>query len=148
MADSPFDKMHLLQVLTDESGFYRTLYFLIDRQREGLKADSGVEMCDLFAEIDRVRNRIEDSERIIQTARHSSPDGFASWVRTAEVRDLFDEITALVTRTQSIVTECLQIAQSKRAEYQRELGQMQQGRRLFVTMSPPESGPRFLDARP
>ena len=148
MTKNRLDNERLLQVLTEETSFYRALYLLLDRQREGLQEDSNVRMCDLFAEIGRVQRRIEDSEQTIQGARRSSPDDFAGWIRTTEVRDILDEISGLITRSQGIVTECLKIAHAKRTAYKRELDQMEQGRRLFATMAPPEAGPRFLDARP
>lgn len=147
MSRNRFDKDRLLQVLAEEAGFYRDLHALIGRQRDGLQEDSGVRMCDLFAEIDGVQKRIESSERIIQAARNTAPDDFAGWVSNAEVREVLDEISGLVTQSQDVVTECLRLAQLKRTAYQRELNQMGQGKRLLATMSPPESGPRFLDAR-
>jgi hypothetical protein len=148
MTKNRFDKEHLLEVLTEESSFYRALHVLIDRQREGLRENSDVRMCDLFTEIGRVQKRIESSEQTIQSARRWSPEAFADWARSPEVRSILDEISGLIMRSQSLVAECLRIARAKRVEYQHELGQMNQGRRLFASMTPTENGPRFLDARP
>ncbi|MBI5868493.1 MAG: hypothetical protein HZB43_09430 [candidate division Zixibacteria bacterium] len=147
MTKTRFDKAQLLQVLAEEASFYRALDLLIDRQRDGLSEDSDVRMCDLFAEIGRVQRRIENSEQIIQSVRKSDPKEFSSWMQEQDVRGLLDQITGLVTHSQGTINECIQIARAKRTEFQRELGQMDQGRRLYASMSPPEGGPRFLDAR-
>lgn len=147
MARSKFDRDRLLQVLTEEATFYRALDLLIERQRDGLAEESDVRMCDLFAEIGRVQKRIENSEQIIQSVRKADPREFNEWMLQPDVRGLLDQISELVSHSQATINDCIRIARQKRSEFQRELGQMDQGRRLYASMSPPESGPRFLDAR-
>ncbi len=148
MTAARFDKDWFLHILTQEVDFYRTLHLLIGRQREWLRSNADVRICDLFTEIDQIKSRIEQSESSLIEVRQSAPAEFASWVKTPEAKASLDQITALVVGSQEIVTECIAHARARRAEYRRELDQMGHGRRLLAIMAPQEDGPLYLDARP
>ena len=148
MPAAHLDKDDLIHILSQEVDFYRALHLLIERQREWLTSESNVRICDVFSEIDRIKSRIEQSERSLSEARLSAPEEFTAWVRTPEAQTRLDRIAQSIVAAQEIVTECIAQARTKRARYQRGLNQMGHGRRLLAMLAPQEDGPLYLDARP
>jgi len=142
------DRGQLADALETELGFYRTLYVLLDRQRDWLADGRDQDVSADFAEVAGLQQQIEGSEQRITAARTSAPDRFCEWTQAPEVVGVVDKITDMVGRCREVVAECERLAGQRLAAYRRELDAMGQGRRLLAGMAAGDLTPRFLDERP
>jgi hypothetical protein len=142
------DQRHLTHLLEDELGFYRTLFVLMDRQRDWFQSDAEHCLIEGFAALREVRGRIEASEGLIARARQRQEQAFDAWARSPEILDLQERIAELVGQCHEVAADCERMARNRLAAYRTELAQMEQGRRLLKSFATACENPRFVDERP
>jgi hypothetical protein len=149
MTTSQLDHTRMMRLIGDEVTLYRELFFLADKQRDWLERGADTDIGTILEQIERVQTQIVESENRLRTARDGNPNEFEAWARTPRVASLLNEITDLVQRTQAVISDCIRLANTKKAEYQTELSRMEVGRMLFSTMAnSSEDQPMFVDHRP
>jgi hypothetical protein len=142
------DKRHLADILKKELGFYRSLFVLIDRQKDNLQADADRRLTDDLSGALSVQKRIEESEELIARARQDQDCAFDDWARTPEIESLMTQISEMAETCHEAARDCERLAHDRMAAYKAELARMDGGRRLFATMGTRDSAPQFIDSRP
>ena len=75
LTDQSFSRS-VAALLREELGFYRSLYVLLDRQRDWLKYEKDSRILDIFNDIEKLKTRIQESqEKILQLSR-KNPQSF------------------------------------------------------------------------
>ena len=86
----------LLAVLKDEYSFYQALYITLDKQRDAIKFNRDDQLLDLFAEVERYRQRIVKSEATIRQLKENHPKAFRMAAVLPEVKKTINSIRTLV----------------------------------------------------
>jgi len=136
----------LAALLREELGFYRSLYVLLDRQRDWLKYEKDSRILDIFNDVDRLKARIQESQEKICSIQKEHPRSFAQTVETPEVRRLVENVVSLISKCVEVVAENESIAHSKRERLQAELRELADGERWYGALKPPSS-PRYVDEK-
>jgi hypothetical protein len=95
----------LVQVLKEEYSFYQSLYILIDKQKDLLKFEKEEKLLDLFTEIKRYHQRIQESEEKIEKLRKDNPKLFNLAATAPEVKKIAQSIITLVKKDIDLVRQ-------------------------------------------
>ncbi|MBI3872855.1 MAG: hypothetical protein HY304_07250 [candidate division Zixibacteria bacterium] len=132
-----------VDTLEGELRFYRSLYVLLDRQRDRLKSGVNHEIRDDLAEIALLQQQIEASERKIAGWRPQSPLQFVGGTIAPEAALTMGRVRTMVERCREIVSDSERLA-----AYRAQLDTMAQGCRLLAGMSQAGRVTIYLDERP
>lgn len=137
----------LLAVLKEEYSFYQSLYITLDKQRDAIKFNRDDHLLDLFAEVERYRQRIARSERTIKQLQERHPKAFRMAAALPEVKKTINSIRTLVKKSVDVVSECDEYLQGRYNRIREELGELRNSQQILQYMSEPEPSPQFVDGK-
>lgn len=137
----------LIAGLKEEYTFYQSLFIVVDKQRDHIKYEREHKLVDLYAEVERIINRINQSEAKIAALRDKNRELFNLAASAPEVRRLVGSITTLISKTLKLVKENEETASSKYEAIKEQLRQLQQGQRISEYLQTQQNSPQFVDKR-
>ncbi len=137
----------LLAVLKDEYSFYQSLYITLDKQRDAIKFNRDDQLLDLFAEVERYRQRIAKSEATIRQLQENHPKAFRMAAVLPEVKKTINSIRTLVKKSVDVVTECEGHLQGRYDRIKEELGELRNSQQILQYISEPTPSPQFVDGK-
>ena len=137
----------LLAVLKEEYSFYQSLYIALDKQRDAIKFDKDDHLLDLFAEVERYRQRITRSEETIRNLQERHPKAFRMAAVLPEVKKVINSIRTLVKKSVDVVNECDEYLQGRYNRIKQELGELQNSQKILQYMSEAPPSPQFVDGK-
>lgn len=135
----------LVRVLREEYSFYQSLYILLDKQRDMIRFDKDDKLLDLYAEIERCRRRIAESEEKIASMRATNPDGFANMSSHPAVRKLVNSIVTMVKKNMSLVSENEEVVKDRYERIRKELEQLRNSSKILQYLADSNPSPQFVD---
>jgi len=145
MTDQGFSRS-LAALLREELGFYRSLYVLLDRQRDWLKYERDSRILDIFDDIEKLKSRIQESQVKIQDVRRNNEQLFGQALETPEVGRLVENIISLINKCVELVGENESLASAKRDRLKIELAELANGEQFYGALKK-EAPPRFVDQK-
>ncbi len=136
----------LAAMFREELGFYRSLYVLLDRQRDWLKYERDSRILDIYTDIEKLKKRIQESQDKITGVRERNETQFRVALEAPEVARLVDNITSLINKCVEVVAENESIAETKSERLRSELAGLADGRQFYAALEP-ETAPRFVDQK-
>jgi len=133
-------------LLREELGFYRSLYVLLDRQRDWLKYERDSRILDIFNDIEKLKTRIQGSQEKIFQLSQKNGQLFQQALETPEVARLAENIVSLINKCVEVVGENESIAKAKRNRLKAELADLAKGERLYSALKHPVQ-PRYVDEK-
>lgn len=103
----------LVEFLTGELGFYRSLCALMQKQRDRLARGEERELPADLEEIGFLQKQIEAGEALLRRAHDEGGDHFSEWLTQAEVADVVKRIAAMVGRCRNLTRECERLSQDR-----------------------------------
>ncbi len=137
----------LIAGLKEEYSFYQSLFIIIDKQRDYIKYDKEQKIVDLYGEVERIVNRINESEATISQLKAENKNLFSLAASAPEVRRLVNSITTLISKTLKLVQENEEIAAAKYDSIKEQLLQLQQGRKVADYLTVPQNSPLYVDKK-
>ena len=137
----------LLAVLKDEYSFYQSLYITLDKQRDAIKFNRDDQLLDLFAEVERYRQRIVKSEATIRQLQENHPKAFRMAAVLPEVKKTINSIRTLVKKSVDVVAECEDHLQGRYDRIKEELGELRNSQQILQYISEPSPSPQFVDGK-
>ncbi len=137
----------LIAGLKEEYSFYQSLFIIIDKQRDYIKYDKEQKIVDLYGEVERIVQRINESETAVSQLKAENPSLFSLATSAPEVRRLVNSITTLISKTLKLVQENEEIASARHQAIKEQLLQLQQGRRVADYLATPQSSPQYVDKK-
>ena len=137
----------LLAVLKEEYSFYQSLYIALDKQRDAIKFNRDDQLLDLFAEVERYRQRINKSEATIRQLQENHPKAFRMAAVLPEVKKTINSIRTLVKKSVDLVSECETYLQGRYDRIKEELGELQNSQQILQYLSEPTPSPLFVDGK-
>jgi len=135
----------LVNILKNEYSFYQSLYILMDKQRDMIKFDKDDKLLDLYAEIERCRRRIVESEEKIAAIKAANPTGFAGLSTHPTVQKLVNSIVTLVKKNMALVKENQGEVNGKYERVKTELEQLKNSTKILQYLAATEPDPQFVD---
>jgi flagellar biosynthesis/type III secretory pathway chaperone len=136
----------LASLLREELGFYRSLYVLLDRQRDWLKYERDSRILDIFEDVEKLKKRIQEShDKILQTKQHNA-QGFEQALTAPDIARLVDNIVSLINKCVELAGENETIAVAKRDRLKTELSELADGGRFYTALQT-KAAPRFVDQK-
>lgn len=137
----------LTAALKEEYSFYQTLYITLDKQRDLIKFNRDAHLLDLFAEIERCRQRIKQSEDKISTLRKKDPQAFKMVSVLPGVKKVVNSVTTLIKKNKDIVAECEEYLQGRCERIREELGKLRNSEKILQYMTEGDPSPQFVDGK-
>lgn len=137
----------LVSILKEEYSFYQSLYILLDKQRDMIKYDKDDKLLDLYAEIERCRRRIAESEEKITKMRSAHPDGFANLSNHPAIRKLVNSIITMLRKNMALVEENEGVVKERYNRIRSELEQLKNSSKILQYLATSEPSPQFVDGR-
>ncbi len=137
----------LLAVLKEEYSFYQSLYITLDKQRDAIKFNRDDHLLDLFAEVERYRQRIVKSEATIRRLEERNPKAFRMAAILPEVKKVINSIRTLVKKSVDVVSECDEHLQGRYNRIKEELGELKNSQKILQYMSDGNPSPQFVDGK-
>ncbi|MBU8932751.1 MAG: hypothetical protein KOO62_01975 [candidate division Zixibacteria bacterium] len=137
----------LTKALKEEYSFYQTLYITLDKQRDLIKFDRDAHLLDLFAEIERCRKRINQSEEKIAALRKKDPQAFKMVSVLPGVKKVINSVMTLIKKNKDIVAECEGYLQGRCERIQEELGQLRNSEKILQYVTDGNQSPQFVDGK-
>ena len=137
----------LLAVLKEEYTFYQSLYITLDKQRDAIKYNRDDRLLDLFAEVERYRQRIVRSEQTIRRLQEKHPKAFRMAAVLPEVKKIINSIRTLVKKSVDVVSECDEYLQGRYSRIKEELGELKNSQQIMQYISEPNQSPQFVDGK-
>lgn len=145
LTDRDFQRS-LATMLRDELGFYRSLYVLLDRQRDWLKYERDSRILDIFEDIEKLKKRIQESHDKILNVRRQNRQLFEQALAAPDVTRLVDNIVSLINKCVELAGENESIATAKRDRLKAELSDLADGGKFYRALKT-ETAPRFVDQK-
>lgn len=136
----------LAALFREELGFYRSLYVLLDRQRDWLKYDRDSRILDIYDDIEKLKRRIQVSQEKILHVHRKDERIFGQVLETPEVTRLVDNIVSLLNKCLELVGENESIAGAKRERLRAELSELADGERFYGALKR-QVPPRYVDQK-
>ncbi len=137
----------LIFVLKEEYSFYQSLYVMLDKQRDLIKYDKDEHLLDLFAEIERCKQRILKSENKIEAMKNKNPRLFQLASAQPDVRKTARNIATLVTKNVNLVNECQEYMQDRYDRIKTELDALKSSQKILQYMAEEDPSPQFIDGK-
>ena len=137
----------LVQVLKEEYSFYQSLYILIDKQRDLLKFEKEEKLLDIFTEIERCHQRIQESEDKIAMMRQNNPKLFNLAATAPEVKKIAQSIVTLIRKDIDLVKKNEEYASSRYGRIQEELVNLQRSNKIVKYIREAQESPQFVDKK-
>ena len=149
MADSPANTIErqLVTVLKNEYSFYQSLYILLDKQRDMIKYERDDKLLDVYAEVERCRRRIIESDEKISAIREQHPDGFKQASNHSAVIKIVNSIVTLIKKNMALVSESENVAKDRYERIKSELGKLKNSSRILEYLTQNDVSPQFVDGK-
>ncbi len=134
-------------VLKEEYSFYQSLYILIDKQKDMIKYEKDEKLLDLFTEIERCHQRIQQSENKISALRENNTKLFNIAAASPEVKKLVNSIITMVKKNVGLVNENEQYLKSRHDRLKTELKELQNSSKILRYIRDAEPSPHFVDGK-
>jgi hypothetical protein len=135
----------VLAILKEEYTFYQTLYVTLDKQRDLIKYQQDGNLLDLFAEVERLRKRIIQSEEKITMLKDRHPEVFRAVSLLPDVRKVVNSITTLVKKNLALVEDADSVMRERYDRIRVELDQLKHSQKILQYMRDGEPSPQFID---
>ncbi len=137
----------LIFVLKEEYSFYQSLYILIDRQKDMVKFERDDKLLELFTEMERCHQRIQQSEEKVSSLKDKNPKLFQIASSAPEVRKLVNSIITLVKKNIGLVKENEEYLKSRHDRIKTELRELQHSHKILRYIRENEPAPLFVDGK-
>ncbi|MCX6828987.1 MAG: hypothetical protein NT002_06855 [candidate division Zixibacteria bacterium] len=137
----------LIFVLKEEYSFYQSLYILIDKQKDMVKFERDDKLLELFTEMERCHQRIQQSETKIAELKDKNPKLFQIAASSPEVKKLINSIMTLVKKNISLVKENEEYLKTRHDRIKNELKELQNSHKILRYMRETETAPLFVDGK-
>jgi len=137
----------LVTVLKNEYSFYQSLYILLDKQRDMVKFERDDKLLDVYAEVERCRRRIIESDEKISALRDQHPDGFRVASNHPAVTKLVNSIVTLIRKNMALVSENEVVAKGRYERIKSELDQLKNSSKILQYLSTNDTSPMFVDGK-
>jgi L-rhamnose mutarotase len=137
----------LIFVLKEEYSFYQSLYILIDKQKDMVKFERDEKLLELFTEMERCHQRIQQSEIKIAELKDKNPKLFQIAASSPEVKKLVNSIMTLVKKNISLVKENEEYLKTRHDRIKNELKELQNSHKILRYMRETETAPLFVDGK-
>lgn len=135
----------LIFILKEEYSFYQSLYILIDKQKDMVKFEKDEKLLDIFTEIERCHQRIQESESKIAALKEKNPKYFHIAATAPEVRKLVNSIITLVKKNIDIVKENQDYLQDRQIRLKTELKELTNSHKILRYIRENEPASLFVD---
>ena len=140
-------EQEILRILKDEYSFYQSLYILLDRQRDSIRYKKDEHLLDLYAEIERCKQRIRESEEKISALRNGNPQVFRVAAVHPQVKKLVNSIVTLVKKNMNVVAENEEYLTDRYERIKAELGELKNSHKILQYMRDVNPWPQFVDGK-
>ena len=140
-------EQEILRILKDEYSFYQSLYILLDRQRDSIRYKKDEHLLDLYAEIERCKQRIRESEEKISALKTKSPQMFKVAAVHPQVKKLVNSIVTLVKKNMSVVAENEEYLTDRYERIKSELSELKNSRKILQYVREVDPSPQFVDGK-
>lgn len=149
MTTSPTNAIErqLVTVLKNEYSFYQSLYILLDKQCDMIKYERDDKLLDVYAEVERCRRRIIESDEKISSIREQHPDGFSLARNHPAVIKLVNSIVTLIQKNMTLVSESESVAKGRYDRIKLELGQLKNSSKILQYLTENDTSPQFVDGK-
>ena len=140
-------EQEILRILKDEYSFYQSLYILLDRQRDSIRYKKDEHLLDLYAEIERCKQRIRESEGKISALKTKNPQAFKVAAVHPQVKKLVNSIVTLVKKNMSVVAENEEYLTDRYERIKSELSELKNSRKILQYVRDVDPSPQFVDGK-
>jgi hypothetical protein len=140
-------EQELARTLKEEYSFYQSLYILIDKQRDLLKFEKEEKLLDIYTEIERCHQRIQESEEKISMLRQSNPKLFHLAATAPEVKKIAQSIITLIRKDMELVKKNEEYASTRYGRIKDELKKLQNSNKILKYIRDMEDSPQFVDKK-
>jgi hypothetical protein len=140
-------EQEILRILKDEYSFYQSLYILLDRQRDSIRYKKDEHLLDLYAEIERCKQRIRESEEKISALKTKNPQMFKVAAVHPQVKKLVNSIVTLVKKNMSVVAENEEYLTDRYERIKSELSELKNSRKILQYVREVDPSPQFVDGK-
>jgi L-rhamnose mutarotase len=137
----------LIFILKEEYSFYQSLYILIDKQRDMVKFEKDDKLLELFTEMERCHQRIQESESKVASLKEKNPKLFHIASAAPEVKKLVNSIVTLVKKNIELVKENEEYLKSRHERIKTELKDLQHSHKILRYIREAEPAPLFVDGK-
>jgi hypothetical protein len=137
----------ILQILKDEYSFYQSLYMTLDQQRDSIRYQKDDRLLDLFAEIERCKRRIRESEDKVSALRSKNPQMFKVAAVHPQVKKLVNSIVTLVKKNMHLVSENEDYLKGRYDRIKRELSELRNSEKILQYVREIDPSPQFVDGK-
>lgn len=103
----------LVEFLSGEIGFYRSLCALLQKQRDRLVRGEDREIPADLEEIAFLQKQVAAGEALLERAQLDGGDRFRQWLAQSDVAEVVKRMTALVSRCRNLTIECERLSQER-----------------------------------
>jgi DNA repair exonuclease SbcCD ATPase subunit len=135
----------LIFTLKEEYSFYQSLYILIDKQKDMVKFEKDDKLLELFTDMERCRQRIQQSEGKIAELKEKNPKLFNIAASAPEVRKLINSIMTLVKKTIGLIKENEDYIKSRHERLKSELKELQNSHKILRYIRDADPVPLFVN---
>ncbi len=137
----------LIFTLKEEYSFYQSLYILIDKQKDMVKFERDDKLLELFTEMERCHQRIQQSEDKINELKEKNPKLFNIAASAPEVRKLVTSIMTLVKKNIGLVKENEEYLKGRHERLKNELKELQNSHKILRYIRDSEPVPLFVNGK-
>jgi len=137
----------LVFVLKEEYSFYQSLYILIDKQKDMVKYQKDEKLLDLYTEIERCHQRIQQSEDKIAALKKKNPKMFPVASSAPEVKKLVNSIMTLIKKSVTLVKENEQYLKGRHDRLKTELKDLKNSQKILQYLKEIPPTPQFVDGK-
>ena len=137
----------LIFVLKEEYSFYQSLYILIDKQKDMVKYEKDEKLLDLYTEIERCHQRIQQSEDKISALKEKNPKMFHIASSAPEVKKLINSIVTMVKKSIGLVKENEEYLRGRHSRLKTELRGLKNSQQILKYLRDSEPAPQFVDGK-
>ena len=138
----------LVFVLKEEYSFYQSLYILLDKQKDMVKYEKDEKLIDLFTEIERCHQRIQQSEEKIAAMKDKNPKLFHIASAAPEVKKLVNSIITMVKKGIVLVKDNEEYLRSRHDRLKSELKDLKNSQKILQYLRDADHpAPQFVDGK-
>jgi len=137
----------LISVLKEEYSFYQSLYILIDKQKDMVKFERDDKLLELFTEIERCHQRIQESERKISALKDKNSKMFQVAASAPDVKKLINSIITMIKKSMGLVRDNEEYLRGRHDRLQSELSELKNSQKILQYLRDSEPTPLFVDGK-
>jgi len=140
-------EQEIIRILKDEYSFYQSLYIMLDRQRDAIRYKKDEHLLDLYAEIERCKKRINESEEKISALKAQHPKMFRVAAVHPQIKKLVNSIVTLVKKNINLVNENEEYLKGRYDRIKTELGELRNSEKILQYLRDSDPSPQFVDGK-